>query len=90
MWGVGGENAQLAAAKFYFVFFRDKIYQVLLSELAPPCSPPLRKRVSPPGTKGKGGTHSLADEGDPNRTTEEKAWQSVYSVATVNAEFIPR
>jgi hypothetical protein len=25
----GGENAQLAAAKLYFVFFRDKIYQNL-------------------------------------------------------------
>ena len=25
--GGGGENAQLAAAKLYFVFFRDKIYQ---------------------------------------------------------------
>jgi hypothetical protein len=27
----GGENAQLAAVKFYFVFFRDKIYQIVSS-----------------------------------------------------------
>ena len=26
--GGGGENAQLAAANSYFVFFRDKIYQL--------------------------------------------------------------
>jgi hypothetical protein len=25
----GGENAQLAAANSYFVFFRDKIYQII-------------------------------------------------------------